>query len=311
MLDKIIRLLSWIFFGTAVWLITKEVRAVGIAEIITVFAKTPVWIMGVMLMITVADYLVLSGYDVLALRYIGRHLPYGKIAEAAGIGFALSNTTGHVYAAGGAVRYLFYVPEGITKSEVLKIVIFETLTVFIGMATAYVAAVGMMPFESGLHVFKDTSLLYGTAVFIVLLFLIYDAKCVIQRRVFRVGSLSLTTPDRKMTIAQILLGFSDNVLLFLVFYAGLRYHIPTPFFETFVVFIMAQSIGLMTQVPGGLGVFESAFLYLFPHASAQKSVILMSLLLFRVMYYFVPFGIGCAYLGIRKYVRKTKFPSSV
>ena len=114
-----------------------------------------------------------------------------------------------------------------------------------------------------------------------------------------------------MTIKQILLGISDNILLFLVFYAGLRYHIPTPFFETFMVFIIAQSIGLMTQVPGGLGVFESSFLYIFPYMPAQKGAILMSLILFRIIYYFTPFIIACLYLAGKHYMKKTKSPSSV
>ncbi|MBQ2592492.1 MAG: hypothetical protein II567_04330, partial [Candidatus Riflebacteria bacterium] len=40
----------------------------------------------------ILNYLVLSGYDWLALDYIGRKLPYKKVLKAAGISFAFSNT---------------------------------------------------------------------------------------------------------------------------------------------------------------------------------------------------------------------------
>ncbi len=57
-----------------------------------------------------------------------------------------------------------------------------------------------------------------------------------------------------------------------------------------VVFVVAQVMGVISQVPGGIGVFESAFLWLMSDIDVTKQhlVLIGALLLYRVIYYFVP-----------------------
>ena len=54
-------------------------------------------------------------------------------------------------------------------------------------------------------------------------------------------------------------------------------------------FVLAQTLGWISLVPGGLGVFEGAMLVLLGSAPGSPSALLAGLLLFRVVYYFVPF----------------------
>ena len=81
----------------------------------------------------------------------------------------------------------------------------------------------------------------------------------------------------------------------------------TPFIETFVIFIIAQCVGFATQVPGGLGVFEGTFLYLYPYIETEKAGIIASLILFRLIYYFLPFILSGCYFGT--YWIKKRFKS--
>ena len=104
MIDRIIQLIGLFFFGIAVWLITKEVDRVGFHHLVGLILSTPLWVIGLVVLCTGMDYIALSGYDILALRYNRKQIPYKKVLEASGIGFAVSNTTGHAYLAGGYIR---------------------------------------------------------------------------------------------------------------------------------------------------------------------------------------------------------------
>jgi phosphatidylglycerol lysyltransferase len=56
-----------------------------------------------------------------------------------------------------------------------------------------------------------------------------------------------------------------------------------------LVFVLAQAAGVVSQIPGGIGVFESAFLWLMSAAqSTHHPSLIGALLLYRIIYYFLP-----------------------
>lgn len=301
MLDKIVQWIGLAFFGIAVWLIAKEVHHVGADYLGRLILETPAWVIGLALVFMVADYGALIGYDGLALAYIGRSVPRRTVVEAAGIGFAVSNTAGHAYLAGGSIRYLFYVPAGLTKAQVVTLIAFESLTILMGMALAYVIAVSLAPFEAVLGQYPHVGWLYGSAVAVVIGIAAYWVFIIRPKRSVSIGGQVIRAPSPRMTIGQFGLGLLDNILVFLCFYVLLRYHVGAgaSLILSFVVFIIAQTIGLTSQVPGGIGVFEGLFLLLFPHTTDQKGAILASLAVFRALYFFLPFILASAYLGMR------------
>lgn len=297
MIDKIIQLISFIFFGIALWLIVKEVELVGAKYLWGQILSTPLWVIGVAVLIAGVNFTVLSGYDITALEYIHKSLPYRRILEASSIGFAISNTSGHAYVAGGSVRYLFYLPQGLTRAEIIRVIAFESLTILMGMGAAYVLAVGLAPYEKILSGISYLKALYWSAGGVVAGFVLYYLIWVRRGKNMSVAGHVIEAPSPILTLKQIMVGLGDNITLFLCFYILLRYHIHAPIIPAFMVFIIAQTIGLTTQVPGGIGVFEGTFLYLFPHTGSDKSGILASLALFRVLYYFLPFIMASLYLG--------------
>ena len=309
MIKRLVTIITWAFLGLAVWIIAKEIRIVGGKHLMNLIASTPFRVIGIGFVWITLDYLVLSGYDGLALAYIGKKLSYLKILKIATLSFAFSNTTGHTYAAGGAVRYLLYRPLGLTQAEVLKMILFETLTVFIGIAVSFLLAIGLRPFEGvGFPILSRSLYLMAGVLLIVLIG--YYLFGIVRPRKWKIKKIELPPPTPRMSLAQIGVGVLDNLLIFCVFYTFLKYYLPAPFLETFTVFILAQSIGFMAQIPGGLGVFEGSFLYLFPHNSTQKSGILAALILFRIFYYFVPFILATLCLGIHFIRKRFSFLSS-
>jgi glycosyltransferase 2 family protein len=67
-----------------------------------------------------------------------------------------------------------------------------------------------------------------------------------------------------------------------------------------VVFILATLLGFASHAPGSIGVFDAAMLVAL--WQFDKEDLVAGLLLFRLLYYIVPFAISLAVLGVREIV---------
>src|SRR6202047_478850 len=84
-----------------------------------------------------ASYLLLTLYDVLALRHIGRTLPYRHVALAAFTGYAFSHALGFGSVIGPAIRYRIYTPMGLTAGEVAETSAFVIVTFTAGLVAVF------------------------------------------------------------------------------------------------------------------------------------------------------------------------------
>ena len=67
-------------------------------------------------------------------------------------------------------------------------------------------------------------------------------------------------------------------------------------FSTFAAtYVFACVLGIASNAPGGIGVFEAAMIKVVPVTSEAE--LLASLLLFRVIYYLIPFVLALAFIG--------------
>jgi uncharacterized membrane protein YbhN (UPF0104 family) len=100
--------LGILLFMVALWVLHKELKAYHYQDILHSIEALPAHRLYVGLGLTLLNYLIMSGYDILALRYIQYRLPYRKIAFTSFIGYAFSNNFGLSMLAGGSVRYRLY-----------------------------------------------------------------------------------------------------------------------------------------------------------------------------------------------------------
>ena len=82
--------------------------------------------------LTLLGYLVMTGYDTLAFRYIRHPLPYFKIALASFIGYAFNNSAGFSGLVGGSLRYRLYNAWRLTAVEIAKVIAFCTISFWLG-----------------------------------------------------------------------------------------------------------------------------------------------------------------------------------
>jgi hypothetical protein len=65
-----------------------------------------------------------------------------------------------------------------------------------------------------------------------------------------------------------------------------------------VIFVAATLLGFASHAPGGLGVFDATMMVAL--WQFDKEDLLAGLLLFRLLYYIIPFGLSLTILGTRE-----------
>jgi len=119
----------------AIWILHHELRAYHFHDIARHLRELPAHRLLLALAFTTLSYFILTGYDTLALRYIRHPLGYARTALASFIGYAFSNNIGFSAIAGASVRYRLYLAWGLSAIETTKVVIFASLTLWIGFCT--------------------------------------------------------------------------------------------------------------------------------------------------------------------------------
>ncbi|HET8656954.1 MAG TPA: bifunctional lysylphosphatidylglycerol flippase/synthetase MprF [Longimicrobiaceae bacterium] len=281
-------------FAAAVWVLHRELHQVRYRQVVQAFDALPPGRVAAAAVLTLLDYLVLTGYDQLAFAYVGRKVARTKVIVASFIGYAISNNVGFSILSGTSVRYRFYTRWGLSASELSRIVVFYSGTFWLGLMAlggwtlAFFPHPGMLRLPGNEGARALGGVLFATAV-------AYVVAAALVRGPVRLGRVRLWLPPPRIVLAQFAISALDWALAAAVLYALL----PTTLrlsYDTFLgAFLVAQLLGLVSHVPGGLGVFEGAMIVLLrPYVSAQE--LLSSLVLFRVVYYLFPLTIALVVL---------------
>jgi phosphatidylglycerol lysyltransferase len=288
---KVAYLLPLLLFGLALILIHKELKSHDIAHILHSIKLVPAGVLFAAIALTVVNYFVLTGYDFLALRYTGHNqVPVAKILVASLISYPISNNTGHSWASGGSVRYRFYSAWGIPGWDVMKISLFLTLTYFLGILTLGLGSSLLLP-RFLLHPLKNPHMISWLTAICTVCLGGYWMAVIFWKKPLIFKGLELRLPSLPMTLGQTVIAALDIVLSALVLWMFLLGHVKISFMAFLLVFVIAQFSGIISQVPGGIGVFESTFLWLMSavHSTQSNHLSLVgALFLFRITYYFLP-----------------------
>ncbi|PHS25681.1 MAG: hypothetical protein COA85_06790 [Robiginitomaculum sp.] len=303
---KAAHVLPLLLFLAALIVVRHEIKVHQISDILGALKSVPLYIVLLAIGLTVFNYIVLAGYDYLALRYTGHKIPLQKIALASLIGYAISNNTGHALATGGSVRYRFYSAWGVPGWDVLKISFFLGVTYMLGVLTLGLAGTLMLPAGIRFNI-KNPELIEWIAIASSLALALYWLLVVFWRKPLAFKGFEFRLPSISMTISQTVVSSIDVILSSLVLWVLLKDYTDLNFITFLVIFVIAQVSGLISQVPGGIGVFESAFLWLMAAmlVPEQHLAVVSALILYRIVYYFIPLLMaGFSLLAYEVYIRR-------
>jgi len=306
LLQYIGALVGLALFVCALLVLRHEFRQHGIGAIMRHLRAMPAEAITLALTLTALDYLVLTGYDSLSLIYVKRPLGYPRTAFASFVGYSFSHNMGFSLFSGGGVRYRLYSAWGLPGVDIAKIVVFNGITLWMGfMAIAGVVFVTEPPMvPEVLSPYMASLRPAGSAALGIVVS--YALLCIVRKGAFRLGAWEFEVPSLRLCASQLLVSSLDWCLAGSVLYVLLPPSSGLTYTAFMGVFLLAQASGIMSHVPGGLGVFEVVMVVFLANSISAPGV-LGAVLMFRGVYYVLPFCIATALLGIHE--ARSRYPS--
>src|SRR3954452_8680361 len=271
----------------AIWVVQREFRHLKVQDIEVALAAIPVKSLVFSFVWTFFSYFILTFYDRLGTIYAGHAVSYGRVAFASFCAYSLSHNLGFAAVSGAAVRYRLYAHWGLTPLQIGKTVAFCSLTfalggMVLGGAILFVEPKAIPFFGQHLPILALNAV--GALLWAVVL------GYVTLSRVFkhiRILGHQIELPGWRMAIIQVLLATIDVATTATIFYALLP---PAPGLSWMIFlgpYVSCYTAGLAANLPGGIGVFDTAMLFgLSPYMSAPH--IVGAILVFRLYYYVIP-----------------------
>jgi uncharacterized membrane protein YbhN (UPF0104 family) len=246
-----------------------------------------------------AGYLTLTFYDLFALRTIGRYeVPYRAAALGSFTSYAVGHNVGASVFSGGAVRYRIYSAWGLSVIEVTKICFVAGLTFWLGNAAMLGLGVLYAPQQASDIDQLPLGLNRILAILILAFLAAYIAWVWVKPRVIGREGWKVSLPGGPLTLVQIVIGILDLSFCALAMYMLVPDEPHLGFIPVAVIFVAATLLGFASHAPGGLGVFDATMMVAL--WQFDKEDLLAGLLLFRLLYYIIPFALSLLILGTRE-----------
>ena len=282
---RVAPLIGLLLFGAALFVLRKELAEVRYRELSAALAALPAASVALAIILTAINYLVLTGYDHLALLYVGKRLSGWRISLASFVGYAVSNSVGLALLSGTSVRYRFYSRWGLTGAEISRVVAFYSSTFFLGLTVLGGLSLAFAPLP-GLVELPGHQALRVAGVVLFAIGPTYAAVALLRRTPLHWRGVAIALPRPPIVAAQFALVLVDWLLAVAV----LDVLLPSSslsFLGLMAAFLAAQVLVLLSHVPGGVGVFETVMLLLLK-PFLPTTAVLPALLLFRLIYYLLP-----------------------
>lgn len=278
-------LFAVLVFGAAIWLLYDELRAHSWRQIVAAVQAVPQQRIILAIALTMLNYLVLAGYDALAVRYLRHPLSAGRILLGSFVGYTMSYNFGWMLG-GPTARYRLYSNWGFSAFEIVRLLAILTLTFWAGLLglAGLVFVLDPLPIPQRLHVPLETTFWLGPVFLTVLA--AYLTACTFMRRPLSWRGWEIKLPPLGLAVLQVAVAASDLLIAAGVLYVLLPAGVDISYWRFMNVFLLGVVAVIFSHVPGGVGVFELVVLTLV--APSDSSGLVGTLLVYRGVYYLLP-----------------------
>ncbi|MEL4272131.1 bifunctional lysylphosphatidylglycerol flippase/synthetase MprF [Shewanella xiamenensis] len=248
-------------------------------------------------LLTLVSYLLLTLYDYLAIRELRSPLSYQQVAPVSFLAFTFSNTIGFSLLTGTSIRYKFYSELGLSGNNITQVVLACSVTFFLGLFFICGLALINFPAEQLSDLPLPTwffSLNRVIGILMLLGVISYFVFSLMWKRSIHFRGFELAPPIFSLSLKQFLVSSIDWIVVGTLFYSLLPEVDGLSYLQVLSIFFVANAIGVLAHVPGGIGVFETVVtVTLSQYLPAEQ--ILSSVIIYRLMYYIVPFVLALMY----------------
>ncbi|MGU3359692.1 lysylphosphatidylglycerol synthase domain-containing protein [Methylobacterium sp. M6A4_1b] len=279
------------------YLLYKELAGISVAEIKGSFAAIPVHRFLLAAVATLVAYAALAWYDRIALLHLGvTHISWFFVSVCSFTTYALSHNIGASVFSGAVVRYRAYTAKGLSAAQVAVLVALCSFTFGLGTILLGGFVLTVLPdtltrlngYLPALLTDPATARILGAGLLAFVALYVVGSLLHLKPLTIRKFKLEYPRPrimGRQLIAAPLELLGAAGIIYFALPEAG-----NPGFLVVLAVFLASFSAALVSNAPGGLGVFELVFVVAMPDI-ARPSVI-AALLVFRLFYFWIPFLIS-------------------
>jgi uncharacterized membrane protein YbhN (UPF0104 family) len=292
-------LLSITIIAVAGVVLYRKLHGIDVSKVLTAMTTVEYRDVALAALFVAAGYFTLTFYDLFALRTIGRSdIPYRVAALAGFTSYSVGHNVGASVFTGGAVRYRIYSAWALDAVEVAKICFVAGLTFWLGNMT--VLGVGFAWHPEAASAIDQFPTWMNRVLGVIALTVLVAYVAWVWRTPRMIGreNWRVELPSGPLTLLQIAIGIVDLGCCALAMYMLVPNAPPIAFIDVAVIFITATLLGFASHSPGGLGVFDAAMLVALWQFDTEG--LLAGLLIFRLLYYIVPFVLAVTVLGVRE-----------
>jgi uncharacterized membrane protein YbhN (UPF0104 family) len=285
----------------AITTLVRTLKGIDTSVILTALTEIPRAHIGLAALCVFFAFCTLTFYDFFALRTIGKkHVPYRIAALSSFTSYSIGHNIGATVFTGGAIRFRIYSDYGLNAIDVAKICFLSGLTFWLG--NTFVLSIGMAWHPSAASSMDQLPAAINRMIAIggILAIFAYLAWIAMgeKRRELGQKGWKVVLPSAPLTLVQILIGVVDLGFCALAMYLLMPASPSIDFMSLSVVFILATLLGFASHAPGSIGVFDAAMLVALPEFGREQ--LLATLLVFRILYFMIPFGIAISIMGTRE-----------
>jgi phosphatidylglycerol lysyltransferase len=288
---KVTALVGVVLFIVASWVLVREITHLGAGALIHALASVPRSVLGMVIGLVAVNYFVLTLHDQLAFVYAGIRLSRFKIFLASFVGYAVSNNLGFAMLSGGSARYRFHGRWGVHPADLSRVVLFFATAFWVGISLIGGLCLLLAP-PPGLAEIAPRPLVIAAGVLLLVLLAAYGVLCAMQVGPLRIREFAIPLPKPQLLLAQLVVCTVDWLLAAQTIHALLPD--PRPDFAVVLgAYVAAQVVGVVSHVPGSLGVFEGLMVLLLDDPMPS---IIPALFVFRIVYYLLPLAVAIVVL---------------
>lgn len=293
-----------IVFALALIAFAHLVEDIDRQSLTTAFSNVSWYAIGLAILAAITSYCMIFGYEWSANRYADAKLPLPTLALGGLSAAAIGNALGFSMLTGGSVRYRVYSKKNTPAMAIIQMTVFASLS--LGLALPPIAA--LMAFTDihysakALYLNETLLVIIASAVIVgYIIFLFIISRFIspdhpsIDSRHLSLGLITIRVPSMRITMLQFVITLLDMLAASTVLYCLLPGSADIPFGTFLTVYLLALAAGVLSHVPGGLGVFEVVLLAAFKSQLDQPGL-LAALFLYRLIYVVMPLIVACLVL---------------
>ncbi len=279
--------LSGAIFAFALWVLYRTMRRLDPEKILSTAASFSIETLLLGLFFSAASYFALSGFDALGVRYLKRSVPLFWTLTISFVSHGISHSAGFAALTGGSVRFRMYSVFGLGLPDVAVLVTFAGMTFGLGAGCLLSATFVLESERIAPLLHLPPGVIQGAGGVIAALVLLYFAWTGLMQKPLYLGKWRVMPPSFAVAVGQVIVATVDLSLVAALLYVLLPIETTGLSYPAFVgIYMVSTLMGILSHIPGGIGVFESALIFLLPNVPPEHT--LAALLIFRVLYNLLP-----------------------